>query len=419
MREKYGITFLHEVIGNPYRIAGGYWWGSSNEFGYLGEQSKGTLKIVVYDLFGNIINTFESLEKCRIFYKCSQTSILNNCNGLTPTLKGMLFRYEGDSYDKYIDIYKEKILQEIMFTQYSVYQYDSNFSLIMIYNSIREAVKYIHNYNEDISIDASLILNCCLGKRNVAGGYLWSFNRDLEKYKINSNSLSNKDVSNGLLVEKKNWELDRPIDVYSLEYDYITTVFTRIEIRKFLGSSRTGEISKCLTDNSKSSSAYGYIWCYHGESPNKDINHVLKIDKYTMDGAFVKTYKNASEAARDNKGIHASSILLCCKGKLHQTGNSIWRYNGHPFNEFPVKSFSNCKPLSCYTKDNVFVNYFVSMKDAAAYIGKKPPTITAQLSGRAKTAGGYCFYYANDPNQPDPTKVTNITAQELFDRQTV
>lgn len=404
VKQKYGITFLHEIIDQPYRIGGGYWWGSTNEFGYMGEKKKGTLKITTYDLFGNVINKFESLEKCRLFYGCSQDSILNNCNGLTATLNGMIFRYDNDPYDKYIEKFKDEILKEIMLTEYPVYQYDLYCKLVGVYNSIRDAITYIKKHEpENKTVEPTTVLKCCLGERSICGGYFWSY----EKYDLDANNIFKKEIEK-FSNDNHRGLLKRPIDVYSLEYKYITTFHTRLEIKNFLGRSKTGEISKCLLKTDKASSAYGYIWCYNGEEPDRNIKHILKVDQYTMDGIFIKTYNNASDAERSNPGIYSSSIGKCCMGVLKQSGNFVWRYNGHPFDEFGVSSKStNCKPLSCYTKDGIFVKYFSSVKDAARFINKKGPTISANLSGKAKTAGGYCFYYANDPNQPDKTKITN------------
>ena len=413
VNKKYGITFLHEVIDQPYRIAGGYWWGSTNEFRYIGEEKKGTLRITVYDLFGNILNKFDSLEKCRIFYKCSQESILNNCDGITSVLKGMIFRYDGDPYDKYIDQHRDEILNEIMISEYPIYQYNMFCELVYVHDSIRDAVSYIRQYEpENMTINTTTILNCCLKTRMVSGGYYWSYSKDIELYKHKLNTI-NQNINDN----KHCGILNKPVDVYSLEYEYIATFYTRIDIKRFLGITKIGDISKCLSDNNNISSAYGYIWCYHGEKLDKSKHHVLKVDQYTMDDVFIKTYKNATEAEKANPGVYSSSIGKCCKGEFVQAGNYVWRYNGHPFDEYPLISFGGYKPLSCYTKDGVFVRYFLSVKEAAEFINKKTPTISAQLSGKSKTAGGYRFYYANDPNQPDPTKVTNITAKELFDQQ--
>lgn len=50
-----------------------------------------------------------------------------------------------------------------------------------------------------------------------------------------------------------------------------------------------------------------------------------KIDQYTIDGEYVKTWESAMDAARELE-IDNSAIGKCCKGKYKSVGGFIWRF---------------------------------------------------------------------------------------------
>jgi len=80
-------------------------------------------------------------------------------------------------------------------------------------------------------------------------------------------------------------------------------------------------------------------------------SHVKKVDQYSKDGTFLKTYDSITEAVKAlNLNIKAgSSIIKCCKG-VRKTGYKfIWKYNDHEtyvINQYDItgkfiKSFEN------------------------------------------------------------------------------
>ena len=66
-----------------------------------------------------------------------------------------------------------------------------------------------------------------------------------------------------------------------------------------------------------------------------------------------------------------------------------------------------------YDLKNNYLNTFNSITDATNSIGKAKTTtnICAMLKGKQSTAYGYKWYYADDVNQPDKTKI--IDAKEV------
>ena len=87
---------------------------------------------------------------------------------------------------------------------------------------------------------------------------------------------------------------------------------------------------------------------------------------------------------------HAASINLCT-------------YNP---NESKLRSRKLVEKLiNQYDKFNVFVSTYVSQKDAEIQTGIKSSMINAVLRGRKKSAGGFIWFYSDDPGQPDKTKI--------------
>ena len=66
-----------------------------------------------------------------------------------------------------------------------------------------------------------------------------------------------------------------------------------------------------------------------------------------------------------------------------------------------------------YTKDGIFIKTYLSLSIASSITGINLTSI-ANCCKRKKsfhTAGGYKWFYANDPEQPDKTKVIDLTTQ--------
>lgn len=66
-----------------------------------------------------------------------------------------------------------------------------------------------------------------------------------------------------------------------------------------------------------------------------------------------------------------------------------------------------------YTKDNVFIQTHLSLTDASSVTPAGVTAISNCCKGKQHfhTAGGYKWFYANDPNQPDKTKIIDLTIQ--------
>ena len=50
-----------------------------------------------------------------------------------------------------------------------------------------------------------------------------------------------------------------------------------------------------------------------------------KVNQYTLEGKFIKTYRSINEAARQTKSKQGN-ICRVCQGKHKQHNNFIWKY---------------------------------------------------------------------------------------------
>ena len=49
-----------------------------------------------------------------------------------------------------------------------------------------------------------------------------------------------------------------------------------------------------------------------------------KVDQYTLDGEFVRTWPSVRQITRD---LGILGVCACCKGKRPSAGGFVWRYN--------------------------------------------------------------------------------------------
>ena len=149
----------------------------------------------------------------------------------------------------------------------------------------------------------------------------------------------------------------------------------------------------------------------------------IPVDIYSYETKdFIGSYESITSALVDLgiSGRNHNSIHRCLDGKNNHAYGYIWRYQGQPVDMYmPVNSrISLMKPVNVYDLNNNYLNTYMSLAETELATGVNRDMISNYIRGLCNSEKyGYRFYYANDPNQPDPTKVTDITAKELFNKQ--
>ena len=155
----------------------------------------------------------------------------------------------------------------------------------------------------------------------------------------------------------------------------------------------------------------GYWW---GSSPKFNYQGdltIFSVDMYDKEGNFIKSFKTRNECALE-LGVCKGSVEDACNGGTIFCKGFVLRNKGDDFNKYRTAQldFCNHKMINQYTKNNEYVATHESMKSAANSLGKKYSggisTVCNKVHGH-KTMYGYKWFYADDVEQPDKTKIIN------------
>lgn len=339
----------------------------------------------VYTLNGELINHFESMSDASRFYNISIQAVNNMCLGFTNQSSKInyIFRFKGDTFDKYDTSY-------IVGGAKTVYQFTVNGEFISSYKSLLEA-EIATNPNFNVNNGSGSSIGEAIKNNKTAHGYVWSYDKE---FRFNPE-------------EYRNWSA---VDQYSMDGKLLNTYKSLTEAAYSIGKTIENVSSISSVCVGRTFTAYGFVWRYKGEPfdkfPTKRIyTNNRPVDQYTRDGVFVASYESAKIAGLSLGTQSYNSITTCCKGRIKTAFDYVWRYKGHPFNEFKATLEHQIK-INQYTTDNIYIKTHTSAVDASKELGVDYyGNIKRCCNGRANTFKGYKWFYANDPNQPDKTKI--------------
>lgn len=343
----------------------------------------------VYTLDGQFIRTFESQSEAERYYDIYD--VCDMCNGkINKNVKyNITFRYHGEPFDKYNpDYYKRNK---------TYYQFDLDGNLINTFSRKKYVFEYLWN---KLGIKAtSPCIDKAIEKNTTAYGYVWSLDG---KFHFDKNTYRN-------CVKVKKYSIDgNLLGIYNSISDALL----------FIGKTSTGVNNiKLSCDGKTFYPRYGYVWRYINDEFEK-YPVVLEfqgkkvcVDQYTLDGKFIGTFKSISEAlVKSNIPVmYTSQITQCCKGNKAFAQGYVWRFHGEPFDKYDTKIKHSSVKISKYSLDDIYLETYNSCKEAAEDVGLKSSSIIIQCAkGKRKTAGGFKWYYADDIDQPDKTKIITI-----------
>lgn len=245
-----------------------------------------------------------------------------------------------------------------------VSQYSLDRILIQDFSSAKQASECIECAN------ASYIAQCCKGRRVSAGGFLWAYKGQQPKP-----------------MNKEYWQA---VCQYSLTGQLLNTFSNLTEAEKATNIGLRN-ISSCC--RGKSSTAGSFIWAYKDEVPKLDLNKTkyTKVCQFKFDGEQIATYDCARQV-KTQLGLVSQNITKCCQGLISSVGGFLWAYEG----ETPDTNIYNgtYTVVQQWTVDEVLLNVFKKIRDAAKAIGISSGSISNCINGRSKTAGGYAWKYA-------------------------
>ena len=137
----------------------------------------------------------------------------------------------------------------------------------------------------------------------------------------------------------------------------------------------------------------GYNMSLGGEACNGTNDKA--VYQYDLSGKFIKEYKSAHDAARENN-IQFTNICKVCRGERKTAGGFGWSYEKKiAIESIKTKRLGDGTVLQ-YTKNGEFVAEYPTAREAWKKTGISDTTIGNVCKGKGKTAGGFVWRYKND-----------------------
>lgn len=185
--------------------------------------------ITQYDLQGNLIKEWDYIKEASIIYDDTiKKNISKCCRGIVFNVYGYVWRYKGDSFNKYPTVNPN------LYTP--ITQYSKKGKIIKEWEDIKDIPKHMN-------IKIPNIRECCNGTYKTSKGYVWRYkNEPFNKYDTSSDKHC------------------KPVAQYSLDGKLIKIWDSATEIERELGYFH-GNIGKCCLGKYKTSN--GYIWKFY------------------------------------------------------------------------------------------------------------------------------------------------------------
>ena len=263
--------------------------------------------VIMYDLFCNKINEFNSISEASDYSGIDNSSI-SACalkHKDIYSARNYIWRYASQP------LTDDEII-ELNQRYRGVWQYDFDGCLINEFYRPHEAAKYIEN-TFNITANGANIVSCMCGKKKSAYDYVWRYRGDsFDKYEL---------------------PIIKNVEQYSLDGKYIAT-YEKAVIASNETKISINAIRSCCRGTCKTGD--GYIWCYKGDSPNTYVPITKKaVDRYDLNKNYIDSFESMAEAERQT-GISAKCISLVCNntGLYKTAGGFIWRFSNEDISTY-------------------------------------------------------------------------------------
>lgn len=183
----------------------------------------------------------------------------------------------------------------------SVECYDEKGNFLKSYNSITEAAL-------DADTSCEQIISVCqhYEQRYFAGNYQWKYSND------------------NTLIQPRTKRASKEIYQFDKKGNFIKKFNSLTEVSKEL---KVDKSRICACCNGRQKTAYGFQWSYY---PIQDQVSYIKqqkrpVQKFDLNGNFIKEYESISEAAKDNNTT-PGNIGSVCQGNSKTCKGFIFKY---------------------------------------------------------------------------------------------
>lgn len=258
------------------------------------------IPVIQYDLKCNYVAEYNSMSEAARQTGVMSSSISQCCNktGKLYSVGGFIWRFKDNPLDNEEE--KQYLMNKL---EKRVDQYDSYGNLLNTFNNAIEAIEYL-GYSKS---NAGHILGSCKGKGCV-GGFIWrKHGEDFNKYPIPTSYIQ------------------RRVEQRDIKDGHLIAIFNNCkEASDITGINRAG-INECC--NGKYKESGGYLWCFEGNNNWKNYSPIgKKVDMYSLDGSFIKTYSSIKQAA-DDIGVDYTTISAVCHNKGKTAKGYKWKFH--------------------------------------------------------------------------------------------
>lgn len=198
--------------------------------------------------------------------------------------------------------------------------------------------------------------------------------------------------------------------VWDLDGNFIDKFITRQKAIEFTGCTF---ISDVIDNPYRIGMGYWFSSIKEFNYKGMEKKVIKKIDLYDVFGNYIKTFDSIVKCANFLNLPSNANVIAVCKGKKLTINGCVCRYHGEPFDSFDyfkrMDSDLKCAytKINAYDKNKIFQFSYQSIRQYSKDKNCKSSRIKECCDGKISTAYGYHWYYTNDPNQPDKTKIIN------------
>lgn len=142
----------------------------------------------------------------------------------------------------------------------------------------------------------------------------------------------------------------------------------------------------------------GFQWQKYEEwlkFPKKEVKYVHNIidtvKQFSLDGQFIKEYKNVNEVLLFYPQISRSSLISCLNGTRKTCYDFLWSYTFEAPEPQTKERHNKSKSVEQYTLKGELIATYKSINQAYKATGISPASIRNNINGNYKQAGGFLW----------------------------
>ena len=392
-----------------------------------------------YDLEGHYIKSYGSIAEAKRATGIANVSQALSSSDAHRTSGGFQWRYDTGDHADIPPYHRGK----------EVFMIDPITKLVISkYPSVAVAERKTGINKTEISF-------CCCRKRKAAGGYLWRYMEDFPalpseneewlknslKKPVNQYDLEGHYLKTYDSVAEAKRSTDAPAigqaanpgtshrssGGYQWRYDtgnhedipplsrrriavcqidpktcqLIATYQSLADAAKATGSKSANIYHACIR-NIKTSG--GYVWRYEddladfsSEDTETKDRRKKPVNQYDLDGHYLKTYNSLVEARRAT-GAPAISLVLLPDSDHKSSGGYQWRYDTGNHGDITPLSHQGRAVIQIDPRKYQMMTTYPPITEAAKSTGVNAANISRTCKRGIKTAGGYIWRFADDPD---------------------